>query len=258
MKHHAPALNAFLATLALILTTHPATAGIVTLDSQTRYVQITTDGAPIMLPSETHRQDSPDFTPFDASISSSVFHQSLPGILQRISQTSSMTVTPTGATIVDHSTINGSISFNPLPARSFFDVHFSLSQPAPFTLSYVGLYGDARFILNTGVIVNGSFTGPGAPGLLAPADLPTYNRGTPLLFSGTLPPGSFDIQADLNAPNANAGNIDLTLNIGSATQSVPLPRALLATLATLPLLALALLHFRRGHFSDPVPHPRAS
>jgi hypothetical protein len=243
-KRYLPSVIVFLAIFALTMTTHPATAGILTLDSQTRYVQITTEGSPLMLPPETHRQDSSDFTPFNASISSSVFQQPLPGILQRISQTSSMTVTSAGATIVDHSAINGSISFNPLPARSFFDVNFSLSQPAPFTLSYVGLYGDARFILNTGVIVNGSFTGPGAPGVLAPADPLTYNRGTPLHFSGTLQPGSFDIQADLNA-NANAGNIDLTLNIGSATPAIPLPRALFTTLATLPLLALAMRHFRR-------------
>ena len=224
-------------------------AGVVNLTSQTRYVLITTDGAPVMLPSETHRQDATDFGPFTGTVTTDSFHQSLPGILQRVSQTSSMTVTPDGAAIVDHSTIHGSISFNALPAESFFDVQFTLLTAAPFDLTYVGLYGDGRFIQQNGTIVNGSFIGPGAPGALAPADLSTYTRGDPLHFSGTLQPGTFEIRADLNA-DANTGNVDLTLNIGPASvgPAVPLPPALLTVLTALPLLAFALHRLKRDPF----------
>lgn len=229
-----------------------ARAGVVNLTSQTRYVLVTTEGAPVSLPAESQRQDAPDFGSFNGSVSSENFPQQLQGILQRISQSSSMTVTPDGAVIVDQSALHGSISFNALPARSFFDVQFTLTAAAPFDLTYVGLAGDGRFIQQSGTIINGSFTGPGAPGLLAPADLHTYTRGDLLHYSGTLQPGTFDVRADLNA-DENTGNVDLTLNIGPATvgSAVPLPAAAWATFAALPLLGIALRRLSRNLRSGP-------
>ncbi|HXE51883.1 MAG TPA: hypothetical protein VN541_02665 [Tepidisphaeraceae bacterium] len=235
------------AVCGLLVAGIPARAGVVNLTSQTRYVLITTDGGPISLPSETHRQDSADFNPFSATVTTDSFNQPLPGILQRITQDSSMTVSADGAAIVDHSTIHGSISFNPLPAESLFDVEFTLTQAAPFDLTYVGLAGDGRFLQQNGTIINGLFIGPGAPGALAPADLLTYTRGDPLHFSGTLQPGNFQIRADMNA-DANTGNVDLVLNIGpvSGGSAVPVPPAVWSVLVAMPLLALTFHQLTRS------------
>jgi hypothetical protein len=219
----------------------PAHAGVVTLTGQNRSVLVTTSGAPISLPPEMQQQSAPDFGPFDASVSTLNFTQPLPGILSTVSQNSSITLTPDDATILDQANLGGSITENALPGQSDFSLSFTLSQPEPFTASYVGLYGDGRSIGQDGTIVNGEFTGPGAPGLMEPVDLHTYNRGEPLMYSGILQPGNFSIQANLDG-TANTGFLSLTVDIGPA---VPLPSAAWAMLATLPLICFAIRRYRR-------------
>lgn len=204
-----------------------ARAGVVTLDSQSRFVLVTTDG--LTTPSQTIKQTAPDFGPFDARVSSAQFAQPVQGALQTAQQSSQISVGSAGVAIdVSSAASAPNIALSGLPFQSYFDLQFTLSEPATFTGTYQSTAG-SRYGLEPGV--NSTFTGPGAPGVLQ-APLPAL---PPTQLSGTLQPGSFEILANLQNVSGSSSDLDLHLTIAA----VPLPPATWAALTALPLLAFA-------------------
>lgn len=217
-------------SLFLLATTQ---AGVISLTSQMRFVDVNTNNVPgvVVSPAE-RRQDAPDFGPFHGSVSLSF----LPGVDQTATQNSTLTLTPDGmgALIDAHGALVKSISDNGLNGVSHFEVNFDLTSAEPYHLTYNGREGDPRFD-NLQTFVPGMFFGPSSPGLLT-VDPHTGNFFDTVTFAGILQPGSYQLHAELST--IGFASFDTTLAIGTA--AVPLPRAFWAALTVLPLLFVAL------------------
>ncbi|HSZ56330.1 MAG TPA: hypothetical protein VK797_11755 [Tepidisphaeraceae bacterium] len=223
------------ALLSLAIFAPAAPAGVVSLDSQTRFVDVTTSGVPQAgLPVADKRIDAPDFGPFNQSVS-----LNFPFITQTASQNSTLTLTPDGmgAAIDATGSLSGEISLNGLNATNHFQVDFTLTQPEPYLLTYNGEVGDPR-PTSPKVFVPGFFLGPSAPGTLA-GDPHITEFFTVLTYSGTLQPGSYELRTEIHA--IGFGSFDTHLAIGAA--AVPLPPALWQMLVWLPVLLFCLWLF---------------
>ena len=213
-------------------------AGFVALDSQSRFVLVTTEGY-ASTPADqvqTLKQTAPDFGPFNGAVSSDDFAQPVEGAFESVSQTSSIMVRPDGLVIQDTAGANThATGFSGLPSQSYFDVQFTLTAPATFTASYSSVVG-SRYGVSAGT--PSLFTGPGAPGTLSPPSPLQPGPPTSVMdYSGTLRPGKFEIQANLQDLGGTSSSIDFSVSIRPA--AVPLPPAVWATAVMLPLLALA-------------------
>ena len=226
-----------LPSLAGLLMAATAHAGIVTLVSQTRFVDVNTTGVTgfVNSPPSDQRIDAPDFSPFDKSVNLS-FVPPVAFANETVNQTSTITVNPAGdALAIDgHGNLFSGASVNGLHGTDHFDVTFSLTQAEPFSLTYNARQGDPRDP-RFEKFVAGSFTGPSAPGALA-VDPVTGNFFDTVAFKGTLQPGMYTLSTEVNT--IGSGSFDASLTVGGA--AVPLPPALWTALAMLPLLALGL------------------
>ena len=237
-------LRPLLVCLVMAATTH---AGIVTLVSQTRFVDVNTTGVIGFenLPPSDQRIDWPDFSPFDQSVNLN-FVPPAAFANETVSQTSTITVNPAGNSLAinAYGNLSSSVSVNGFHGTDHFEVTFSLTQAEPFSLTYNGRQGDPRF----GTLdrfVPGSFTGPSAPRALT-VDPHTGNFFDTLKFSGTLQPGSYTLSTEVNT--IGSGSFNATLAVGTA--AVPLPPALWEVLAMLPLLMVGLRARRLRHHAN--------
>jgi len=206
--------------------------GIITLTSQTRFVDVTTNGAPgvSLLPMD-QRIDAPDFGAFDHSVNLAF---NTIGINQGASQQSTLTLTADGTAAMIDATglLSTGASANGLNATSHFEVDFVLTQSEPYLLTYNGRQGDPR-PTSPQTFVPGHFSGPSAPGLLV-GDPITTNFLTTLTYTGTLQPGDYELLAE--AQTIGGASFDVHLAIGTA--AVPLPRACWMALSVVPLMWL--------------------
>jgi hypothetical protein len=201
-----------------------ASAGVVTLVSQERFVDVNTTGIS-GLPQQDQRQSAPDFGPFNGSVSIN-----LATAAETATQSSTLTVSPDGnsASFIASGLIGEhSVSLSGLPASELFKVSFEVSAPAPYLLNYVGFVeiGNGRFGMES---LPGSFTGPSAPG-----DFGTHPPFDTHL-TGILQPGQYTLS--VSGPG-DGTNFNLDLEVGAA--AVPLPAACWAALAALPVAMLA-------------------
>jgi hypothetical protein len=221
-----------LACVLFLLFSAVTQAGVISLTSQMRFVDVNTNNVPgVVVSPADHRQDAPDFGPFHGSVSLSYPF----GVDQTARQDSTLTVTPDGmgALLDAHGALVKSISDNGLNGTSHFQVNFDLTAAVPYHLIYNGREGDPRFD-NLQVFVPGMFFGPSAPGPLT-VDPHTGNFFDTVTFSGTLQPGSYQLRAELST--LGFASFDMTLAMG--TSAVPLPPAFWAALTVLPLLFVA-------------------
>jgi hypothetical protein len=215
----------------------PAAAGVINLSSQNRFIDVTTSGVPgFGSPPTDQHASAPDFGDFNQSV-----HLDFPGITQTVNQNTTLSVTPDGkgAVIGGTGAIFSEVGFNGLNGTTHFQVSFEVTQPVPYFLTYNGQVGDPR-PTSPKSFVPGLFIGPSAPGSLA-GDPLTTNFFTTLTYSGTLQPGSYELQAEINT--IGFGSFDVNLALGTA--AVPLPSALWETLAWLPSILLIFLYVRR-------------
>jgi hypothetical protein len=217
-----------------LLLTATTQAGIVTLVSQTRFVDVNTSGVTGFTTSSDQRMDAPDFNPFNQSVSLSI----VPPVAfanETVSQNSTITLDPAGNALTINATGNlfSGVSSSGLHGTDHFDVTFSITQPEPFSLTYNAREGDPRSP-SSEKFVAGSFTGPSAPGALT-VDPITGNFFDTVTFNGTLQPGTYTLSTEVNT--IGDGSFTTNLTVGTA---VPLPRALCAALVMLPLLMLGM------------------
>jgi hypothetical protein len=233
-----------LAVLSLVgipafILTAPAAAGVISLSSQNRFIDVTTSGVPgFGSPPTDQHASAPDFGDFNQSV-----HLDFPGITQTVNQNTTLSVTPDGkgAVLGGTGSIFSEVNFNGLNGTTHFQVSFEVTQPVPYLLTYNGQVGDPR-PTSPKSFVPGLFIGPSAPGSLA-GDPHTTNFFTTLTYSGTLQPGPYELQAEINT--IGFGSFDVNLAIGTA--AVPLPAALWQTLVWIPILLLIVVCARRWY-----------
>jgi len=180
-----------------------ARGGIVNLVSQARFVSVHfTDSTPEQF------QQAPDFGPFTAQVGF------LRGTNAIADQRSTLSLTPDGAVFNAISNVRGSS-----PAAIFgssFHVGFEVTQPVDYTLTYgFGASGTGKDITPSAL-----FSGP----------FGTRDIHLGVNESGVLEPGSYQLQIDA----ADGLNISYFVTLAA----VPLPSALSATLAMLPVVIL--------------------
>jgi len=206
-SHTASRLFAILAWLCLGFPTH---AGIVNLTSQSRSVSATfTDGTPNQL------QQAPDFSPFNAQVG-------FPKVNAIADQNSTLTLTPDGASFHALSNVRGSSATATF--ASSFHVAFDVTRPVDYTLLYgFGASGAGNDVTPTALFIT-------------PSGTRDIHLGVD--ETGVLQPGAYQSQVD----DVGGKNVTYTLSF----EAVPLPPALWATLATLPVVAVAVVWLRRA------------
>ena len=209
--------NASAARLALVscpmfvLSSSAARAGTVRIVSQDRFVDAVAEAPG---PRRQHQhQDASDFGPFNQTV-----QVTTPGAAGIASQDSVLSLTPQGALFTATATVIGSTRI-PVGGESMFGVTFDVAQPLLYHLSFGGQAQAG--VPPPAFTFSGPFGGGPLPG-------PQGNQ------SGVLSPGSYNFTADTASPNSN---FDVNFSIGTA---VPLPPSVWATIATIPMLFVAM------------------
>ena len=208
------ARTSLLLTSACLLMGATAHAGIVTVVSQTRFVDVNTTGVIGLVnsPPSDKRIDAPDFGPFNQSVNLTI----APPVAfdnETVSQNSTITLNPAGDALAINAEgdLFSGVSANGLHGTDHFDVTFTLTQAEPYFLTYNARQGDPR-VPTAEKFVAGSFTGPSAPGALT-VDPHTGNFFDTVTFNGTLQPGTYTLSTDVNT--IGTGSFDTTLTVGT-------------------------------------------
>ena len=203
--------------------------GVITFTSQSRSVDMNTNGTPFLPMSQ--QASASDFSPFDKSV-----NLTFPGlgINQTASQQSTLALTPDslGAKIDAIGSVFNGVSPG-VNGSSNFDVAFNLSMSEPYTLSYNGQQGDPRLVSNE-QFVPGFFGGPSAPGELA-GDPHTTDPLSVLTYAGILQPGSYDLSAKAVVTYQGYYDASFDVHLAIGTAAVPVPPALWQALIGLPV-----------------------